>query len=660
VDRDAELEQAAEVSNLGFDLGSTDEDSEALHPRKALVEQVTRALLGGKLHPVLVGEPGVGKTAVAATLARALHGRRMGTGPACEEIGVPDELLGRQVIQVTVAEMIAGAIYANQLEDKVKRIVDNCRKRGAILFFDGALSFVGAGTTLQDPLSDIAGLVTPFLARGVLQAIAAATPADWMAVARLRPAFARLFTPILVPETASRETREILGVRAADWSSRYGFRIGEDAIAEAMDLADRLFPWKRFPGKACDLIEATLASIASAAPGPSTPAAAPFQRGAVRRAPPPLRQLRPAELANAVRRLYGLPDFLLVPSIPASRVDLARFFRSRVVGQEHVIDRLIGRVQMIKSRLCAPGRPLAAYLFAGPTGVGKTLVARTLAALLLGDERHLIRFDMSEFSTPDAVSRFLGQDRPLCRNPGLVDHATAEVFPVILLDEIEKAHHSVFDVLLQALGEGRLSDECGRTAHLTNAIFVMTSNLGTDRASIGHPRPADDANGWDDRVRTAVRNSFRPEFINRLTGVFTFRPLSREQVETIAWREVGHLALRHGLAARGMGLELSPEAFDAVLAAGYSLERGVREMERAVDLLVGTAVAAYLAESPSAGGCTVLVDVEAGSEPARLAGVVSATAVRPLVARPKTAATTGSTMSDPEGPARSGNETSRG
>ena len=438
------MTKASEPQYLGRDAGDVLGKGVPLLAREDILGQLVRMLLSDGLHPVLIGEPGVGKSAIVATLARTIRDdlvRTLRGVPLHRRL--PEALRNRRIIAVTMSDLVAEALYSQQIEHKVKLIVENCRRAGAILFLDNVGMFAEAGACDGGGRSDIANLFTPFLARGTLRVIATATPQDWMLLARVRPGFARCFTPIQVPETSPEDSRRILSMHVETWGRRCRVVLDRSLIPELIDLADRLYPWKRFPGKACDLAEEVLASLAS---------------GAVQ-TEEPLR-VGTAQLAGAIRRITGLPGFIVDPSMPAFRDELVALFHRRLVGQRHVVEPLVDRIQMFKAGLCAPGRPIAAYLFAGPSGVGKTLVARTLAEVLLGDERRLIRFDMSEFGTVDSLARFVGEQRYRRRSLGLVDAVLAEVFPVILLDEIEGASHGIRPAAPGA-GEGRITDDAG-------------------------------------------------------------------------------------------------------------------------------------------------------------------------------------------------------
>lgn len=584
MERDELIEAAAELDVLGTNLGKVPE-RHALIPRKDLIISMARMLDAPRLMPVLLGEHGVGKGSAVRALAMAMAKRNA-------EL-TPHRLHGRSIIMVTTSDLVCGALYANQLEYKLSVVAKNCKKHEAILHFCEPLGLIGAGATTHDIEGDVATLLTPYLRHGDLRAIATATPEAWMLACKRKPAFTSLFTPLIVLEPDAQETFEILKAKNQDWVARFKVFVPDPTRHEAMALAERLYPARRRPGKVVDLLEVSLAEFASRSRAARGPVKLP------RKGPPPVPvSLTPDQLCEALRVATGLPRFLVVPSEPATADELLRCLQSNVMGQEHVLRELVQRVQMIKSRMCAPGRPLAAFLFAGPTGVGKTLVARSLAKLLLGSEARLIRFDMSEYQELDSVERFLGENRAFRPALGLVDAALADPMPVILLDEIEKAHDRVFDALLQVLGEGRLTDMRGRTAMFTNAIIVMTSNLGSDRTFVELPGQQECQASWERRVHEAVNRRFRPEFVNRLTATLTFSPLTEEQATAVARRELALLLQRQGISARRLCVELTDEAMRALLRSGYSERFGARPMQRSVDSLVGECVSQLIAEHP--------------------------------------------------------------
>jgi ATP-dependent Clp protease ATP-binding subunit ClpA len=320
-----------------------------------------------------------------------------------------------------------------------------------------------------------------------------------------------------------------------------------------------------------------------------------------------------AAVLDSVQATTGLQRFLLSPDEALRHQTIRAFLADRILGQPGVVAPLADRVALIQHRLCAPGRPLGTYLFTGPSGVGKTHAALTFAELLHGDRNALVRFDMSEYSHPtDSVPRFIGTRlRNQHTSIGLVDAALARPFPVILLDEIEKAHASVFDVLLQVLGEARLTDGGGRIARFDTALFLITSNLGTNDRTIGFTGEASSSAADGSVMPRAVREFFRPEFVNRLSGVIPFQSLPTDAVRQIAEREVAALAARPGLRRRCLRVEVTEAALERLVAAGYSAEFGARPMQRVIERDVGGAIARHLEAHPEAADGVVVVHVDA-------------------------------------------------
>jgi ATP-dependent Clp protease ATP-binding subunit ClpC len=508
-------------------------------------------------------------------------------------------LQGSRILLVDPATLLSEAIFANQLEHKVAALSRNLLKGKAVLFFDEIESFIGSGASSTDEEGDVLNLLLPFLKRSNgLRLLGSTTSAGWKRLAQLRPAVSRRCVPIPVDPLSDDEVQQVLRGHAQFIAQRTGWVVEPAALSTALDLASALRPEAQPPGGACELLQLALAHRR---------AAFAQDRSAAR--------ITAESLLDSVQATTGLQRFLLTPGTALRRETIRAFLAERILGQPQVVAPLADRVQLIQHRLCAPGRPLATYLFTGPSGVGKTHAALTLAELLHGDRRAVSRFDMSEYGQPqDSASRFIGsRQRYQQTRPGLVDVALARPFPVILLDEIEKAHHSVFDVLLQVLGEARLTDGGGRTARFDTALFLITSNLGVNDRAIGFTGLANEQTADGGVVPRAVRDFLRPEFVNRLTAVIPFQPLSPAAIQEVARREVAALAMRPGLRRRSLAIEVTDAALERLVATGYSSEFGARPMLRVVERDIGGAIARHLEQHPEASDRAVLVHLDPDS-----------------------------------------------
>jgi ATP-dependent Clp protease ATP-binding subunit ClpC len=546
--------------------------------RRAVLLEVEQTLArSSKNNPLLLGEAGVGKTAIAEALAiRGAQGKDAAV------------LGGKRIVELSAGMLLSGTEYRGQLEERVSRIIEELKAHPeVIVFIDEIHTLVGAGRVSGGNL-DIANMLKPALARGELRCIGATTLAEYRRYIEPDAALARRFVAIDVPEPTRDEALEILRGLRARWEEHHGVRIADAALAAAVDLSLRFDPERRLPDKAVDLVD--LASARTRVPMLSTGLDHIAEDGATKAAAGTVTDLTIAEVLAEKR---GLPLELVRSGGAggARLLELPRFLRGRLVGQDDAIARVSRRIQVAHSDLKSRDGALAVFLFLGPTGVGKTEMARLLAEFLFGSRSDLVRLDMSEYMEEHSVAKLIGAP------PGYVGHEeegqlTSKLrtrpYSVVLLDEVEKAHPRVFDLCLQLFGDGRLTDAKGRVADARQAVFVMTSNLGSGPArepmgfaGVQEPVPASPA------ALDEARRFFRPELLNRVDEIVVFRPLDREAVRGIVRPILAEIAssLRQKHHAE---LEVSPEAEVFLAEEGYSAANGARELQRTVDRLVGT------------------------------------------------------------------------
>jgi ATP-dependent Clp protease ATP-binding subunit ClpC len=607
-----------------------------------------------KNNPVLIGEPGVGKTAVVEGLAQRIT-----------NADVPELLKGKQIYTLDLAALVAGSKYRGEFEERLKKVMKEITQRGdIILFIDEIHNLVGAGAA--EGAIDAASILKPALARGELQTIGATTLDEYRKYLERDSALERRFQQIRVEQPSVDETVQILKGLRDRYEQHHKVEITDEALAAAAELADRYISDRQLPDKAIDLIDeaASRMRIKSMTSPPvyreleeeieetrrakeSSIEAQEFEKAAnlrdkERRLTNKKRELeeqweageadgaeRPAigeeEIADIVSMWTGIPVFKLTEAETQKLMRMEDELHKRVIGQHAAVEVISKAIRRSRAGLKDPKRPTGSFVFLGPSGVGKTELARTLAEFLFGDEDSMIRIDMSEYMEKHAVSRLVGSP------PGyigydeggqLTEAVRRKPYCVLLLDEIEKAHPDVFNILLQILEDGRLTDSQGRTVDFRHAIVIMTSNIGASEIARNTPlgfAVSDDETGmtYDDmklRVMGELKKVFRPEFLNRIDDVIVFHKLQKDEIKTIV--ELLLRRIRASLAERELQLELTDEAKDLLVEKGWDPAMGARPLRRAIQRYIEDPLADFVLRAELMPGGTVMVGKAAeGEEP---------------------------------------------
>ncbi|GAA2606418.1 ATP-dependent Clp protease ATP-binding subunit [Paractinoplanes durhamensis] len=508
-----------------------------------------------KNNPVLVGEPGVGKTAVVDGLCR-----RIVAGE------VPEPLRTKQVYTLDLASLVAGSRYRGDFEERLKKVVKECRTRGdVILFIDEIHSLVGAGAA--EGAIDAASILKPMLARGELQTIGATTTAEYRKYFEKDAALARRFQPVQIGEPTSAEAVEILRGLRKRYEEHHHVSYTDKALAAAVSLADRYVADRFLPDKAIDLIDEA-GAWAHIRPGGD-------------------REIGGEQIAEVLATWTGIPVQRLTAKETTRLLLMEDELHKRIIGQETAVRAVSRAIRRTRAGLKDPKRPSGSFIFAGPSGVGKTELSKALAEFLFGSEDALIQLDMSEFHDRHMVSRLVGAP------PGyvgydeggqLTEKVRRKPFSVVLFDEIEKAHPDVFNTLLQILEDGRLTDGQGRIVDFKNTVIILTTNLGTRDAakavSLGFQTAGEGEDRMAAKVHDALKQHFRPEFLNRIDDTVVFPRLTETDVLSIVDVLLARLDLR--LRDRGMGIEVTAEARRHLAARGFDPAMGARPLRRTI------------------------------------------------------------------------------
>ena len=606
-----------------------------------------------KNNPVLIGEPGVGKTAIAEGLAqRIVNGN------------VPEILRNKRIISLSISSLLAGAKYRGEFEERLKKAIDEVQKHDdMIIFIDEIHTLVGAGAT--EGAMDAANILKPALARGEFQVIGATTLDEYKKHIEKDAALERRFQPVLVGEPSEEDALEILKGLRDRYEAFHKAKITDEALEAAVSLSSRYITDRFLPDKAIDVVDEAASKVRmkvfSAAPDvkaletqladvkkekEAAVTAQEFEKAAEmrdeeKRIEKEINDKKKAakensdaklvvtdeDIASVVAQWTGIPVSKIAQEESESLLHLEEELHKRVIGQDEAVVAVSKAVRRARAGLKDPKRPIGSFLFLGPTGVGKTELARALAVALFGDETAMIRLDMSEYMEKHTVSRLVGAP------PGyvgyeeggqLTDAVRRKPYSVILLDEVEKAHADFFNILLQVLDDGRLTDSQGRTVDFRNTVIIMTSNLGAkalrkDSPELGFlaAKKADsnteDTNGVNFKeakksVMDSVKRHFRPEFLNRIDEMIVFHALTSNDLKQIVTILMDTVVKRLG--DMGLSLEISPAAMDLLVKEGSDFSMGARPLKRAIQRLIEDPISDLILQGNAPEGAIIKADVE--------------------------------------------------
>lgn len=612
-----------------------------------------------KNNPVLLGEAGVGKTAIVEGFAqRVIDGN------------VPELLLDRRIVVLDLAMMVAGTKYRGQFEERIKAVMNEVRRaKNTILFIDELHTLVGAGGA--EGAIDASNVLKPALARGEIQCIGATTLDEYRKYIEKDSALARRFQEVLVEPTTPDDTKEILRGLRERYEEHHRVQITDDAVDAAVDYSDRYITGRCLPDKAIDVIDEAGARVRlktmSKPPNlkeideevealnrdkEEAVANQDFEKAAALRDQADKLKKKKATItkewreksrenggvvdedviAEVVSKMTGIPLTRMSTEDTLRLMNMEDELHKKVISQDEAIKAIAKAVRRSRSGLQDPKRPTGTFVFAGPTGVGKTLLAKALAEFMFGDADALIQIDMSEYMEKHNVSRLIGAP------PGYVGYEeggqlTEQIrrrpYSVVLLDEIEKAHPEVFNMLLQLMEEGRLTDSFGRSVDFRNTIVIMTTNAGADaiknESAFGFAKPDDDASydGMKSRVMDEIEKVFRPEFINRVNDVIVFRHLTEDNLKHVVELEVSKV--RERLADKGLELILTDESKAFLVKKGSNTDYGARPLRRAIESFIEDPLAEELLKGEFAGKDTINVDVKKVGDKKQLVFVGSQT-----------------------------------
>jgi len=637
-----------ELQELGIDLTQKARENriDPIIGRSQEIERIIQILCRRtKNNPVLIGEPGVGKSAVVEGLAKAVV-----------EGNVPEILRGKIILSLDIGRLVSGTKYRGALEEKLKNAIDLIREQGNIIVFIDELHTLAQAGSKDGEVSP-SDILKPYLARGELQTIGATTTDEYRRFIERDPALERRFQPVIVAPPSVEDTIEILKGLKENYETYHKVKISDDAIVAAAKLSDRYIMDRFLPDKAIDLIDEAMSrvKVSGTTVPPSHKAmeeelkkTTAMKNDAVSRQDfaaasnyknreMELQQkinderikwakeneredrcITAEDVATIVSKWTGVPVTRLNASESQRLMQLEEILHKRVIGQDEAVRSISKAIRRARAGLKDPNRPVGSFLFLGPTGVGKTELTKALSEAMFDDEDAVIRMDMSEFMEAHSVSKLIGSP------PGyvgfdeggqLTEKIRRKPYSVVLFDEIEKAHPDVYNILLQLLDDGRLTDAQGRTVSFKNAIIIMTSNAGVSELKnakttlgFGNPTPEVVDQAADEILMQALKRQFRPEFLNRIDSICIFHSLKEQDIRQIA--DILIAKLSKSLAERNIKLNITDSAMSFIVRNGYNPEYGARPLRRVIDQMLEDNIAEGIISGEIVDDSTVEVDFD--------------------------------------------------
>ena len=537
------------------------------------VQDVIQKLIEQQASVIIVGNHGVGKSAVLKQVFKRLATQT--------RKGILDKTFWRIISQ----RITASAKYLGEWEENCELLVRELKQFNGILWVEDLIQLIRIGGHGAE--DSVAAFLLPFLQKGMLQIVGEVTPQELDSMRRFLPGFVENFQIITIKELPESRIYSILSQLAIYSTNNLKIKISEATISLIYRLLARYYPYESFPGKAVKFLGNCISNAQI------------MQE----------KTINDAKVIEQFIQQTGLPELFLKDNLLLDQKDLEKYFNSNIIGQQAAIDKMISVVKIFKAGLNNPYKPIQTLIFAGPTGVGKTASAKTLANYFFGkgqQQSPLIRIDMSEFQHPGMIHRFIGSGKQVGK---LVQLVREKPFSVLLLDEVEKADSSIFDALLTVLDEGRLVDAYGRVTSFRNTIIIMTTNLGaSSQKSIGFS----DHSSNETKYLSAISRFFRPEFVNRVDSIVFFDPLDKEAIQQITQKELSDLKRREGFVKRGLDLQFSNTLIEYLATMGFDIKHGARPLQRAIETTLVNPLANWLLQHPNTKNKTLNLDYDNG------------------------------------------------